>query len=101
MATFSHCRLRQRSLVVASRNKRPRPATLSYSSRCLNARLGAPKQTEGSAMTDETEKRDMRDWRRTDESSAAEKKVGESPLDRETTRPQDPPPGPQESANTQ
>jgi len=52
-------------------------------------------------MTDETQKRDMREASRTDESRAAEKKAGDAPFDRETTRPQDPPREPQESANRQ
>jgi hypothetical protein len=43
-------------------------------------------------MTDKTQQRDMRDSHRTDESRAAEKKVGDSPFDGEGKQLQNPPP---------
>jgi hypothetical protein len=66
-------------------------ATLLHSNRCVIARFGAHQLVEGSAMADKPQQRDMRDSHRTDESRAAEKKVGDSPFDGESKRPQDAP----------
>jgi hypothetical protein len=49
------------------------------------------KRAEGNVISDNPQQRDMFDAERTDESRAAEKKVGNSPFGGEGKRPQDPP----------